>query len=94
MAKNLPPITEVQACPYCGCDEFAVKQSYQGSGVYRRLLDGKEGADNAEMYDCLNVKVGKIAYCGKCEKPIGRWDEENHAQHYNKFDPDSRRGGV
>lgn len=94
MAKNLPPITEVKACPYCGHGEFAVKQSYQGSGVYYRRLDGKEGASNTEMYDCLSHKAGKIAYCGRCEKPIGRWDEDNYSQHYGKFNPDHRWGGV
>lgn len=85
MAKNLPPITEVKACPYCGHDEFAVKQSYQGSGLYYRRMDGFEGADNTEMYNCLSNRVGKLAYCGQCEKPIARWDEDKDPQHYNKF---------
>jgi transcriptional regulator with XRE-family HTH domain len=93
-AKRLPPIIEVESCPHCGHDEFAVKQTYQGSGLYYRRLDGKEGADNTEMYNCLNHKVGKIAYCGMCEEPIGRWDETEHSKNYHKFNPDLRRGGV
>lgn len=94
MASKLPPITDLKSCPYCGYDEFSIKQSYSGSGIYHRRFDGLEGADNAGMYDRLNTKSGKIAYCSRCEKAIAQWDEYEHPKHYNKFNPDSRRGGV
>lgn len=93
MRSKLPPITDLQRCPHCGCDEFAVKQAYNGSGSYYRRMDGREGADNAGMYDCLNVKTGKLAYCARCEKPIGRWDEHEHSQHYNIYPSEQWRGG-
>lgn len=38
---NLPSIQQVTACPHCGNDdEFYVKQTYSGRGVYKRCFDG------------------------------------------------------
>lgn len=82
--SKLPPIQEVTACPYCGNDdEFYVKQTYSGRGVYRRGFDGYV-TDNSHMYDCLNAKVSKWAYCSTCDKPVAQWDDIADGQHYNK----------
>jgi hypothetical protein len=84
MAAKLPPIQEVRACPHCGNDdEFYVVQSYSGKGVYRRCFDGY-ATDNTEMYNCLTTKVSKRAFCGSCNKPVARWDEEADTKHYTK----------
>ena len=81
---RLPPIQEVKACPHCGNDdEFYVVQRYSGQGVYRRCFDGYE-TDNTGMYDCLDFKVSKRAFCGVCDKPVARWDDESDAKAYTK----------
>lgn len=75
MPKRLPPITELKACPHCGCDEFYVVQRYKGTGKYNRRFDGGS-ADNTTMYDCLIESPGKIAFCVDCTVAIARWDQE------------------
>lgn len=83
MAK-LPSIQEVRACPHCGNDdEFYVKQTYSGRGVYRRGFDGYI-TDNSHMYDCLDAKVSKRAYCATCHKPVAVWDEDADSSNYTK----------
>lgn len=84
MAKKLPPITEVSACPHCGGDEFFVMQRYKGVGPYHRRFDRNEGADNTEMYDCLNETVGKTAFCSDCNQPVARWDQEQNNSQYTQ----------
>jgi hypothetical protein len=75
MAKRLPPITELTACPHCGGDEFYVVQRYKGTGNYNRRFDGGS-ADNTTMYDCLKEVAGKIAFCVDCNVALARWDQE------------------
>ncbi|MDN0082419.1 hypothetical protein QU487_06580 [Crenobacter sp. SG2305] len=86
MAKvsNLPLITEVEACPHCGGSEFVVKERYSGTVHYGRRFDGL-AADNTDMWDSLDRKVGKVAYCRDCEKAVGQW-QESCAMHYSKDD--------
>lgn len=84
MAAKLPPIQQVRACPHCGNDdEFYVVQRYSGQGVYRRCFDGYT-TDNSHMYDCLNTKVSKRAFCGRCDKPVASWDEDTDHAYYTK----------
>lgn len=81
MAK-LPPIQTLKACPHCGnADEFYVVQVYSGRGVYRRCFDGYQ-ADNGGMYDCLNHRASKRAFCGDCDKPVASWDEATDSDAY------------
>jgi predicted glycosyltransferase involved in capsule biosynthesis len=82
MARNLPPITEVKECPYCGNDEFYIRQTYSGTGNYYMSLTNQPGVDNADMYHCLHTKAGKTAYCQACEKPIAVWESSKHEQLY------------
>ncbi|APB61018.1 hypothetical protein ACXHIE_005838 [Pseudomonas aeruginosa] len=82
MAK-LPPIQTLSECPHCGGDEFYVVQTYSGKGVYRRCFNGYR-ADNSHMYDGLNHKVGKRAFCGDCDKPVASWDDDADSGAYLK----------
>lgn len=82
MAKALPSIQTLSACPFCGCAEFFVKQRYSGQGCYNRQFNGQPGASNGQMYDCLNVTVGKTAFCCGCGEPVARWDEDADGNHY------------
>ncbi|MCR1952985.1 hypothetical protein NSA50_18455 [Clostridium sp. DSM 100503] len=60
-------------CPKCGSDDgFYIKTQvtgstrvcYDGEGVY--LMDGA----NSAIYDHLNHKDGKVAYCMECDRKI------------------------
>lgn len=85
MAK-LPPIQTLSACPHCGYEEFYVVQTYSGRGRYARRFDGIE-TYNGEMYDCLNVKAGKTAFCGRCDKRVACWNDEEDGNDYGKPEP-------
>lgn len=75
MGKSaLPSIQSLSACPHCGGDEFYVVETYSGRSNYFRRFD-KGQAYNGHMYDSLNSKAGKRAFCAACDKPIAKWDE-------------------
>ncbi|PJN53641.1 hypothetical protein PAEVO_03610 [Paenibacillus sp. GM2FR] len=62
-------------CPHCGNDEsYYVKQQVSGNIHYRINFDGSEG-ENSEMYDSLQHKSGKYAYCDSCHKRLFRINE-------------------
>lgn len=65
------PISE---CPHCGDSEgYFVKVYLSGRSHTRYTWDGEYG-DNEDMYDSLNAKVGKYAYCTDCEKRLFRME--------------------
>ncbi|EOA3731036.1 TPA: hypothetical protein ACVFH3_006096 [Pseudomonas aeruginosa] len=82
MAK-LPPIQTLSECPHCGADQFYVMQVYSGKGAYYRRFDGYS-ADNTEMYNCLDHRAGKRAFCSECDKPVASWDEGTDPKAYVK----------
>ena len=60
----------IKKCPYCGNDyDFYSKDYFYGSSYFYYRFDGGE-AFNGNMYDFLNHKSGKYAYCGKCDKRL------------------------
>lgn len=83
-AVPLPHIQDVKCCPHCGNDdEFYVIQTYSGKGKYKRGFDGFV-TDNTEMYDCLDAKVSKKAFCESCDMPVAKWDEKLDSKEYTK----------
>lgn len=59
-------------CPYCGNDDFYIKQSYKGTYEYRMRFD-MDNADmeNGDMFDTASFKtVSKYAYCNNCRKKL------------------------
>lgn len=60
-------------CPNCGSGEgyYTKQQVKQVSGTvqYRYRFDG-EPADNGDMYNSLNFRGGKRAYCIDCHKKL------------------------
>lgn len=36
------------------------------------------------MYEGLNHKVGKRAFCGDCDKPVASWDDDADSGAYLK----------
>lgn len=51
----------IKCCPYCGSEEYYIKQSYHGRCNYYLRFDGKE-TDNGEMWeDTLFRNTSKYA---------------------------------
>lgn len=75
MAKKLPPIQSLSACPHCEGDQFFVVHTYRGKGGYHRTFGGGLG-DNSGMYDTLHHQAGKRAFCSDCHNPVASWDED------------------
>ena len=66
--------SNITECPYCGYDEYYIKQYIKGKLSYYKRFDGKE-ADNSDMYDYLDAKnISKYAWCGWCHKRLFKLD--------------------
>ena len=63
---------DLEACPFCGCDEFYEKQQTRGTIHYRIRFDGKE-TDNSDMYDSLLTMYSGRAYCNDCKRYLGNY---------------------
>ena len=60
----------ITECPYCGHDEYYIKQYHSGYGTYYIRYDGEE-TENGDIYCALNDKtVSKYAWCGCCHKRL------------------------
>lgn len=66
--------TDLEGCPFCGNDEFYVKQYAYGTIICRKRFDG-EVASNEDLYDCLNYKYSGRAYCLNCDKYLGNLEK-------------------
>lgn len=53
-------------------DEFYVIKTYSGRGIKNRGFSGYI-TDNSHMYDCLDAKVSKRAFCIRRNKPVAVW---------------------
>ena len=61
----------IEECPYCGNDEFYVKQKVSGNIEYNYKLDGSIDAYNGDYIDYLNYKTtSKYTYCNNCRKKL------------------------
>lgn len=67
--------SDLTCCPFCGNDEFYIKQQVRGNCDYRERFDGEE-ADNSNMHDNLVYSGGNKAYCSRCEKYLGNWTKD------------------
>lgn len=63
--------SDLEACPFCGYDEFYVKQRVTGYSTFFERYDGEEADDNSQMYDSLIFHGGEKAYCVNCDRYIG-----------------------
>ena len=63
---------DLEACPFCGCDEFYEKQQTRGTIHYRIRFDGKE-TDNTDMYDGLITTYSGRSYCENCNRYLGNY---------------------
>ena len=63
--------SKLKQCPFCGHDEYYTTEYVYGTIRYAERFDGKE-ANNAELYDGLNVRSSKGSiYCRHCCKYLG-----------------------
>ena len=70
MAKKIQYNENMKECPYCGCEEFFVLQSYSGTCECRFRYDGEE-AENGDMYEFATHKdKTKYAHCSDCRKRL------------------------
>lgn len=66
---------KIKKCPYCGSEEYYIKQSYRGTCNYYMRFDGGE-ADNALMYDNSQFKnTSKYVWCSECNRKLFKLDE-------------------
>ena len=76
MTKEIHYTKDMTCCPYCGCEEFYIKQSYSGSCEYNMRFDGDEDVENGSMYDGATMKdMWKYVKCRNCEKKLFLMDE-------------------
>ncbi|MHA6079840.1 hypothetical protein ACVSML_26705 [Pseudomonas aeruginosa] len=74
---SLPTLAELTMCPHCGADEYYVRYTYSGRGIYARSYSGDNSCvDNSGMYDKLVMKPGKRAFCVDCHKPVAQYHGE------------------
>jgi len=72
MAK-LPNISELNKCPYCGCDEYIEYFTVSGKTHFRYRFDGKDSC-NEDMHNGMRQIPQKFIYCACCDKKIARND--------------------
>ena len=69
--KRLKSIDKnIKECPYCGSEEYYIKQSFTGTCNFRIRFDGKQ-TDNGDMHDnTLYKNTSKFVYCNDCNKKL------------------------
>lgn len=70
MIAGFYQLTDLDKCPFCGCDTFYVRYHAEGALKYRIRPDGSE-TENDNMYDTLLLTGGKRVYCDGCDKYLG-----------------------
>lgn len=65
----------IKSCPYCGNEEYYIKQSYKGTCKYNLRFDGKE-AENGDMHEYTEyTNTSKYAWCNECNKRLFKLEE-------------------
>lgn len=70
MIAGIYQLTDLEKCPFCGCDTFYVIYHAEGTLKYRIRPDGSD-AKNDDLYDTLLLTGGKRVYCDGCNKYLG-----------------------
>lgn len=64
----------IKSCPYCGSEEFYIKQSFTGTCNFNLRFDGKD-TENGEMHENTEYKnTSKYAWCRECNKRLFELD--------------------
>lgn len=65
----------IKSCPYCGGEQYYIKQSYKGTCNYILRFDEKE-ADNGHIHDNAEYKnTSKYAWCKDCNKRLFKLED-------------------
>jgi hypothetical protein len=68
-------IAPIDKCPYCDSEEgYYIKEKVAGAIHFKTKFDGTE-SDNSDMYDHLEHKSSKSAYCVNCHKRLFKVSE-------------------
>lgn len=60
-------------CPHCGGEHgFFLKEQVRGSAITHYTKEGHYCTENGQIYESLKHYGGKVAYCIRCEKHIGK----------------------
>lgn len=72
IAKKIHYTKEMKECPYCGDDEFYIRQSFSGTcNYYMRFDMNNTDVENSEMHQNATYKdLTKYAYCSNCDKRL------------------------
>lgn len=70
--------TILDKCPYCGCEEYYSRGYAKGKVRVTRRFDGElQGdstifsiPDNSQMYDELEIRLGKTRWCNDCDRKL------------------------
>lgn len=73
MIAGFYQFTDLDKCPFCGCDTFYVKYHAEGTLKYRIRPDGSD-AKNDDLYDTLLLTGEKRVYCFNCNIFLGNKD--------------------
>lgn len=67
----------IKCCPYCGSEEYYIKQSFKGTCNYVIRFDGKEIDDeNSDMHENTTYRnVSKYAWCYGCGKRLFKLED-------------------
>lgn len=59
-------------CPYCNSvSGFYTKDYLYGSSIFFYNFNGSGAKDNSALYDSIQHKQGKCAYCSECDRYLG-----------------------
>lgn len=67
--------SNIKECPYCGSEEYYIKQSFKGTCDYNIRFDGKE-TENGHMWDdAIYKNTSKYAWCRECGKRLFKLED-------------------
>lgn len=61
---------DIKCCPYCGSEEYYIKQRYKGVCNYNMRFDGKEAENGGMWEDASFINTSKYAWCSECNKRL------------------------
>lgn len=65
----------IKSCPYCGSEEYYIKQSFKGVCEYKMRFDGEE-TDNGDIHDgAIYKNTSKYAWCRECGKRLFKLED-------------------
>lgn len=76
MNKEIHYKEGMDCCPYCGHNEFYIKQYFSGTCDYNMRFDRGVDVENGSMWDGATMKdMRKYVKCSNCNKKLFPIDE-------------------